>query len=202
MKVLRKKKLEIKSDYDKVNWEEVITVLMAFSLSLLGEKQFSNTKKKLAYDFTMDTILRYLENQDKFDPTRNPDLLNYLKYNILRQIIFNFKKSSMVKTRVNIEYAGPDKSDNYSLDELYYENGKNIETKVDLNIVLSLIEKKLHKDEDLEVIFNLFYLKDLKRNDHFEQLSISLKEFDNRSRRLKRLLDKEIKSVLKLSDER
>ena len=172
MKVLRKKKLEIKSDYDKVNWEEVITVLMAFSLSLLGEKQFSNTKKKLAYDFTMDTILRYLENQDKFDPTRNPDLLNYLKYNILRQIIFNFKKSSMVKTRVNIEYAGPDKSDNYSLDELYYENGKNIETKVDLNIVLSLIEKKLHKDEDLEVIFNLFYLKDLKRNEVCEQLSI------------------------------
>lgn len=201
MKVLKEKKLEIKKDYDKVNWEEVIPVLMAFSLSLLGEKKFSNSKKKLAYDFTMDTILKYLENPSKFNPDRNPDLIKYLKFNILRQLIFNFKNSSGVKKRVIIdektESVYDDGGNNYSLEELYYENGLNIEKSVDLGIVLSLVEKKLNNKKELKEVFDSVYLKGSKRNEVCEDLGITLKEFDNRSRRLKRILDKEIKSFLK-----
>jgi len=72
---------------------------MAFAYSLLGNKKFTNRRDQLAYDFAMETITKYLENKDKFDPSRNPDLINYLKYNILRQLISNFENSASVRKK-------------------------------------------------------------------------------------------------------
>ena len=59
-------KLKIENNYDEVEWEKVIPVLIAFAYSLLGNKKFTNRRDQLAYDFTMETITKYLENKDKF----------------------------------------------------------------------------------------------------------------------------------------
>lgn len=198
MRVIHTGKLEIKNNYDKVEWEKVIPVLMAFAYSLLGNKKFTNRRDQLAYDFAMETITKYLENKDKFDPSRNPDLINYLKYNILRQLISNFENSASVRKRVVLEKTDDDKEYNneYSLDHLYNED-KYIENNIDEKIFVQKMERKLKGKADLKEVFDLLYYKDSKRAEICRDLNIQLSEFDNRYRRLKRLLDNEMKILLK-----
>jgi len=198
MRVIHTGKLEIKNNYDKVEWEKVIPVLIAFAYSLLGNKKFTNRREQLAYDFAMETITKYLENKDKFDPSRNPDLINYLKYNILRQLISNFENSASVRKRVVLEKKDDEKEQNneYSLDHLYKED-KYIENNIDEKIFVQKMERKLKGKAELKEVFDLLYYNDSKRAEICKDLNIQLSEFDNRSRRLKRLLDNEMKILLK-----
>jgi len=198
MKVVQIGKYEVKDNYDKVDWEKVLVVLMAYAFSLLGNKQFTNRRKQLSYDFAMDAITRYLEDKEKFNPERNPDLINYLKYYILRQLISNFKESAGERKRIVL--TAPKNDDNepgeYSLERLIGQDS-HIENNIDLEILLERIDKKLSKKQELKDIFDLLYYKGLKRSEICKKLKIPLKEFDNRSRRMKRMLDTEMKSLLK-----
>ena len=198
MKLVRSGKLKITENYDEVDWEKVIPVLMAFAYSLLGNKQFTNRRDQLSYDFALEAITKYLENKEKFNPTRNPDLINYLKYYIVRQLISNFKKSAGIRTRVILKgLKDIEKGEyEYSIDQLIGKDNL-IENNVDVNILLDRVSKKLMNKIELNEIFILLYYKELKRSEICEQLNIPLKEFDNRSRRMKRLLDVEIKLLLK-----
>ena len=198
MRVIHSGKLEIKNNYDKVEWERVIPVLMAFAYSLLGNKKFTNRRDQLAYDFVMETITKYLENKDKFNPSRNPDLINYLKYNILRQLISNFENSAGIRKRVIFEKTNDENETNseFSLEHLYEED-KYIENNIDEKVFVKKMEQKLNNKSDLKEIFDLLYYKDSKRAEICSDLDIPLSEFDNRYRRLKRLLDNEMKILLK-----
>lgn len=198
MRVIHSGKLEIKSNYDKVEWERVIPVLMAFAYSLLGNKKFTNRRDQLAYDFAMETITKYLENKDKFNPSRNPDLINYLKYNILRQLISNFENSAGIRKRVILEKTNDENETNseFSLEHLYEED-KYIENNIEEKVFVKNMEQKLKNKPDLKEIFDLLYYKDSKRAEICSDLGIPLNEFDNRYRRLKRLLDNEMKILLK-----
>jgi RNA polymerase sigma factor (sigma-70 family) len=198
MRVIHSGKLEIKNNYDKVEWERVIPVLMAFAYSLLGNKKFTNRRDQLAYDFAMETITKYLENKEKFNPSRNPDLINYLKYNILRQLISNFENSAGIRKRVIFEKTNDENETNseFSLEHLYEED-KYIENNIDEKVFVKKMEQKLKNKSDLKEIFDLLYYKDSKRAEICSDLDIPLSEFDNRYRRLKRLLDNEMKILLK-----
>jgi hypothetical protein len=198
MRVVHSGKLVVKSNYDEVDWSVVIPVLTAFAFSLLGNKRFTNSRAQLSSDFAIETITRYLENKGKFDPSRNPDLINYLKYNILRQLISNFENSAGVRKRVIVDnIENEDLGNNlYSTNELYEKNNY-IENNIDSQILLDKIKRKLKNKPDLKEIFDLLFHNESKRSEICDDLKIPLKEFDNRSRRLKRLLDGEIKLLLK-----
>lgn len=198
MRVVHSGKLEIKNNYDGADWEKVIPVLMAFAYSLLGNKKFTNRRDQLAYDFALEAITKYLENKEKFNPKRNPDLINYLKYYILKQLISNFKNSAGVRKRVVLEHPKNDfdETNYYSLESLFTDDNY-IEINIDEEIFVLKMERKLKNKPKLKEIFDLLYFKDSKRSEICEDLNIPLKEFDNRSRRLKRLLDDEMKLLLK-----
>ena len=191
-------KLEIKNNYEEADWSKVIPVLMAFAYSLLGNKKFSNRRDQLAYDFALEAITKYLEDKNKFKPERNPDLINYLKYNLLKQLISNFKNSSGVKKRVIIESPKDcnTETNDYSL-EFLFTSDNYIEENIDEEIFINRMKKKLKNKIDLCEVFDLLYYKNSKRSEICEDLNISLKEFDNRSRRLKRLLDNKMKLLIK-----
>lgn len=197
MRVVNSGKLEINNNYDKVDWEKVIPVLMAFAYSLLGNKKFTNRRDQLAYDFALEAITKYLENTEKFNPKRNPDLINYLKYYILKQLISNFKNSAGVRKRVFIQPTQDqnDEKNDYSLEALY-SNDNYIEEIIDQDIFDLKMEQKLKGKPELKEVFDLLYYKNSKRSEICKDLNIPLKEFDNRSRRLKRLLDDEMKLLL------
>ena len=199
MKVVQSAKLKIVENYDQVEWEKVIPVLMAFAYSLLGNKQFTNRRYQLAYDFALEAITKYLENKENFNPQRNPDLVNYLKYYLVRQLISNFKESAGIKRRIVLKSLKDEEKGEYeySIDQLIKKDNL-IEKNVDLNILLANVNKKLKNKTEENEIFTLLFYKGLKRSEICKKLNIPQKEYDNRSRRMKRLLDTEIKLLLKI----
>jgi len=104
----------------------------------------------------------------------------------------------VLEKRVVLEKTDDDKEYNneYSLDHLYNED-KYIENNIDEKIFVQKMERKLKGKADLKEIFDLLYYKDSKRAEICRDLNIQLSEFDNRYRRLKRLLDNEMKILLK-----
>lgn len=176
---------KITSDYDNIAWEKVIKVLMAYSYVLIGDENLSMAKSRteLAYDFSMEAITRYLKEPHKFDPSRNPDLIKYLKYNLVRQLISNAKNSGFY--RYGKSPSTPE--------EDYYHTLKSefkLDEKIDVKRIVGIVEEKLTNDVELLPIFKGRYYQESKRSEICDDLDISLKEYDNRMKRLKRLVKK------------
>lgn len=176
---------KITSDYENADWEKVIKVLMAYAYVLIGDENLSMAKsrKELAYDFAMEAITRYLKQPEKFDPKRNPDLVKYLKYSYVRQFISNAKKTGFYRY---------DKSASTPEEDFYHtlKSEFNWDETLDVNQFVRIVEEKLADDKDLLHLFKGRYHQDSKRSEICEDLNISLKEYDKRLKRLKRLVEK------------
>ncbi|MBI6117963.1 sigma-70 family RNA polymerase sigma factor [Salegentibacter maritimus] len=158
---------------------------MAYSYVLIGDENLSMAKsrKELAYDFSMEAITRYLNEPNKFDPSRNPDLIKYLKYNLVRQLISNAK---------NTGFYHYDKTPSTPEEDYYYtlKSEFKLDEKIDMKKIVSIVEERLTDDVDLFQIFKGRYYEESKRSEICDDLDISLKEYDNRLKRLKRLVKK------------
>jgi|SRR5690554_366662 len=186
MKGQNKSPFRITSDYNSISDKKVLSdlikVLMAYALKLIGDStlRLSKNKADLAYDFAMESIKRYLENPEKFIPSRNPDLVWYLKYNILRRLIFNHKNLEGQKREVLYE--------NHDSNGISVENAFNetfdIHNSIDLNDTLDKIRSEIANDKDLLNVFELRYTKDYKPAEIIKKLEITSREYNNRIRRV------------------
>lgn len=188
-------RLEINSDYENVDWEKVIPVLMAYSYALIGlsNQRMLRSREELSYDFAIDAITKYLIEPEKFDPSRNPDLIRYLKYNILRQSIFNAKKKA---ANVN-EIVQEEREEEYDLENVddFFAEEIQLDEAIDVAAVVAKIEEEISEDEGLYGIFIGRYYDESKRGEICKELNISEEEYDNRIRRLRRLSKKILDSV-------
>jgi DNA-directed RNA polymerase specialized sigma24 family protein len=180
-------RLVISDNYEDVDWEKVIHVLMAFAYKLIGDNHYliNKSKEEYAYDFTLEAVKRYLQNPSKFDPSRNPDLVLFLKYNILRQLIQNSKLSGYQSKSVDIE----DKEGNNLIEALFldeYDSDENL----DVSIIVSELRKRIEKKRELLDVFELKYYKEFSPSEICETLEISYSEYNNRMKRLRRIFNK------------
>lgn len=184
-------KLEVKKDFQNVDWIKVIPVLMAYSYVLISDDndKMKRSRTDLSYDYTMEAIKIYLDNPQKFDPKRNPDLINYLKYNILRQLISNGKKSAFYNKEGEFTF---DHEGNNDLENLYIDE-VDIESEIDIKAKVLYIESQLIEDSELSYLFQLKYHKNSNRSEICKDLNIDNSEYDNRMKRLKRLIRKIIR---------
>ena len=176
----------ITSNYDSIREEKVFSdllkVLMAYAHKLIGDQTYrlSKNKSDLAYDLAMESIKRYLEEPSKFCPSRNPDLVKYLKYNILRRLVSNYK--DLKGQRNEVLYEQDDTNGifvmNYSIPELDYHDA------IDLRNIVNTIEDEVKSNTTLKQLFELRYLKDYSRAEIIRDLMISEGEYNNRIRRL------------------
>lgn len=185
------KQFEIIGDYDNVDWQKVIKVLMAYAYVLIGDQneKMNNSRADLAYDFTMETITKYLQNKSKFKPSRNPDLVKYLKYNYLRQIISNSKKTGNFR----YENTNENNEEKSYLSEKTFLAEYNLDEKIDTDLIINNIEKKLLLDKKLLQLFKCKYHYNQKRSEICDELNITKKEYDNRIKRLQRIVTKAMK---------
>lgn len=186
------KQFEITKDYDNVDWKKVIKVLMAYAYVLIGDEneKMKKSRADLAYDFSMEAISKYLHDKSKFDPSRNPDLVKYLKYNYLRQIISNSKATGNFK--YESEPLSFDK-DSYISEEKFLTEFK-IDEKIDTDKIINNVEEKIADDNELLLIFKGRYYNNSKRSEICSDLKISEKEYDNRIKRLRRIVTKVIQT--------
>lgn len=182
-------------DYECITNEEVfpvlLKVLMAFAYKLIGSSslRLHKNRKELAYDFSMETLRKHLDQPDKFDPSRNPDLVNYLKYNILRQLIYNFKEKKAQKLEIGYE---PDDATGLKVANSFVEEN-DIHDLIDRKNVLQAIQLELNDNPKLLELFNLRYSEEYTRKEICEVLKISTGEYANRIRRLDTVLNRVIK---------
>lgn len=176
----------IKSDYDSIKEKDVFSnllkVLMAYAIKLIGDStlRLSKNKADLAYDFSMEAIKRYIENPSKFDSSRNPDLVWYLKYNILRRLISNHKTLDGQKREVLY--------DNHDVNGIKVENASaeifDIHNRIDLQHTLDKIRLEVRCDKDLLSVFELRYVEDYKPAEVMDKLQITDRDYNNKIRRV------------------
>ena len=187
---------EIRRDYDSITrpdvFQDLLKVPMAFAYRLIGDDtiRLERDRHELAYDFAMEAIKRHLENPGKFKPERNPDIVKYLKYYIIRQLITNFK-GSKGQTQ---ELAKPE----LNPDEVYFANNfldrYDIHDSIDLKKTIEDIHRLISDDPPLLDLFSLRFLKDFSRGETISQLNITPGEYNNRIRRLDTVFKRIVKS--------
>lgn len=180
---------------DVVNWDVIYTQLFAFTHGLLSTKSWyrgqtnSYVAGKQEHDYVSEAIERYLVHPEKFDACKG-DLLQYLKFNLVRSLISNDARCAENRTSSHIS-AGSDKdedSNNYanalvpSIDE-YFDDS------VDYHTIISCMETALEGDETGRDIF-LGLVSGLKRGDIILEFKMTPKQFDNGMRRLKTVQEK------------
>jgi len=185
----------ITSDYDSIRKKEVFSdllkVLMVYTHSLIGDStlRLSKNKTELAYDMAMESITRYLENPSEFDPTRNPNLVWYLKYNILQRLISNFKALKGQKNE--LLYENNDSNGMVVMNAFSEEN--DVHDLIDLKNTIRLIKEDISDNSVLLELFELRYINDYSRAETIEKLSITKGEYNNRIRRLETIRKRVIK---------
>ncbi len=195
MKPENEKGFKITQNYDCITEKEVFTkllkVLMAYAHKLIGTSslRLKKSRSELAYDFSMETISKHLEKPEKFDPSRNSDLVKYLKYNILRRLIFNFKKKK--SQEFEIGYENEDSTGLKVAKSFVEEN--DIHDLLDEQNLLKSIQTELNGNTILLELFNLRYSKEYTRKEICQTLKISTGEYANRIRRLDTVVNRVIK---------
>lgn len=186
----------ITSDYNSIREKDVFSdllkVLMAYAFKLIGDStlRLSKNKSDLAYDLAMDAIRMHLENPDRFDPTRNPDLVKYLKYNLLRRIISNHKELKGQQNEVLYEQQD---SNGIIVNGVHVEE-LDFHDSIDLDNCVALIHNEVKDKFELKQLFELRYIKDYSRSEIIAELNLSQGEYNNRIRRLDTIRKKIINS--------
>lgn len=198
MKVNNSHAFSITSDYDSIRekkvFEKLLKVLMAYAHKAIGESTLRLKKNidEMAYDAAMETICKYLHEPQKFDPRRNPDLVSYLKFNILRQYIFNLKNSKGQKNEILFE---PEDSNGIAVKNAFV-NHHEIHTSIDCSTTVESILTEISNDGILLELFELRYLKEFEPKEIHKELNITKGEYSNRIRRLDTVRNRVIKKQL------
>ena len=173
-------------------FEPLLKVLMSYAHKLIGNGtlRLSKNKNELAYDFSMEAIKCYLENPDKFDPSRNPDLVKFLKFYILKRLISNFKE---LKGQQNEVIYEKDDSNGIHVGQSFIKEN-DIHDLIDLENTIQLIQRELINNHSLLDLFNLRYINNYTRAEVCGELGISNGEYNNQIRRLDTVLKRVIKN--------
>lgn len=185
----------ITSDYDSIRnksvFSDLLKVLMTYAHKLIGDNTLRLVKNKadLAYDMAMEAIRKYLENPEKFDPSRNPDLVWYLKFNILRRLIYNYKELKGQQNEVLFE---KDDSNGIVVSNAFISE-IDFHDSIDLNNTIQLIIEELSGNPELKQLFELRYVMDYSRAEIIKELNITEGEYNNRIRRLETVRKRVVK---------
>ena len=144
-------------------------------------------------DYVFAAIGRYLEQPDKFDPQKG-ELLEYLKYNLVRSFIANDLRKKENNQTDDIFAEDNDEDDeegssSYSERVLPY-TAALFPDDIDYNAIKEYIEKEVQGDADAENIFLGIYTYGMKRRDVIEEFTMTAVAFDNGMRRLNTVINR------------
>lgn len=190
----------ITDNYDNINWDEVfpklLPVLMAYAFSILGNSssRLKKSKEDVAYDLSMEAIHHFIENPNKFEPSRNNDLVNYLKFNILRRLVFNYKNKKSYQNE--LIYDNEDKN-GISVQNLFCKVN-DIHEDIDYKKTIEDIREGLNQTPELLELFELRITNDSKPQEIRKELGIDNLEYNNRFRRMKTIIKNSINSRIEI----
>jgi hypothetical protein len=191
---------------NEINWSDIILQLTAFTQYLINIDKGDWCKGPLnlpkglqAKDLAMEAIMEFLENSDKFDSKRNESLINYLRFNIVRRLVSNLKKSKENLTTLS-SFNEENDSDDIEIFEKYKSNSSRefyelfIIEGIDVDKMIGEIEQEIKNDVEMSMIFNALVYDNSQRHEICADLGINPAQYDNILKRLKRSVDRIRKS--------
>jgi hypothetical protein len=181
-------------------WEDIIVRLIAFTRSwtrgkpwFRGEKTTTFLMGKEIEDYVFAAIGRYLEHPEKFDSNQG-ELLEYLKYNLVRSYIANDLRKKENNQTDDIFAEGNDDDDEESassyserilpyIDALFPDD-------IDYNSIKEYIEKEVLGDAATENIFLGIYTYGMKRREVIEEFTMTAVAYGNAMRRLTTVINR------------
>ncbi len=179
--------------------DKMILRLTAFTLQLVKgrgwfrgpETQVFNAGKE-AQDYVFEAIKKYLENPEKFEPSRGT-LEKYLKYNLIKSLVINDLRSSENRTgvasEVTVDYHEEEDSISSYSDLIVPQAEVFLDQEVDFKNILTEIETEVAKEPILENIYLGLRVLGMKPMDVMNEFNISAKDYNNGFRRLTTLLN-------------
>lgn len=173
------------------DWSKVLVILLAYAhkqIRLYNWATGTTDTKRKADDFVMATVEKYLSNPEKFDSERSnskDSFINYLKFNILRRLIYNAANAPRNKNALTREQV-----DKKFLTMI--ANSQNITTIIDFDTIAKDVKKQLITDKYLVDIFEGL-CSGYERKDLCELLDLTPNDYDNHVRRLRRVVEKTLK---------
>ena len=179
-------------------WEDIIARLTAFTTSWVKGKDWFRSDDtgtflmgKKVEDYVYEAIGRLIASPEKFDPSKG-DLLNYLKYNLIRSLVSN-DLNLIENTHTLDVYARDHESDGdenalpYSERLLPYTSAL-FPDDIDYDAIKVYMEKEIQDDTDVENLFLGIYSYDMKRREIIEEFNITGAAYDNAMRRFTTIL--------------
>lgn len=160
---------------------------MSYAYVLIDKhSSMEKSKEELAYDFAMEAIERHIKEPNKFDPSKNPDLISFLKYYYVKRLVSNSKLSGRYKYENNFNKVSS-KVD-VAMASLF--DDFDVVESIDVSSIVKQITSTISSDNELTILFKYKYYYDFKRADICKELSISTSEYDNSIKRLRRVVKK------------
>lgn len=160
------------------NWEDIIIRLTDFASkqlkfwNLINEKK---TKGLLAEDIAMDTIEKVIKGEWNWDPEKS-DLLDYLKFHVVRGLVSNLAKSKKIKLNSNFDIT-----DLRGIKDSVY----TVESEINANEVLNHLQKIIKGNEIEEKILEGI-INGLKKNEIINEYKMTKEDYNNGYKRVKR----------------
>jgi hypothetical protein len=176
--------------FENQDWPRIIKELTIYANSRLKFWSLIKNRRlkgQSPEDIALNAIEAILSGKWHWDSSKS-DLITYLKFHVVRGMVANLAKDSELRLLLNSE-----------LSEIDIPGEFNQEDELNSKLVLEQIRMEV-KDEDLLVEIIDLLCKGLKRGDVCKSLSITLSEYDNAVKRLRRkILKLEKTGTLKLT---
>jgi len=183
-----------------IDWEEILLKLTAFTRSWVKGKSWfrgGNTTSfimgKEVDDYVQEAIWRYLQNPEKFDPSKG-ELFEYLAYNLVRSFVSNdLRKKENNSTDDVFAEDGQDSTDESSTsyaDRVLPYTAALFPDDIDYASIKDFIEKAIDGDKGVENIFLGLYTYDMKRRDIINEFNMTPADYDNAMRRLTTIMNR------------
>lgn len=179
------------------DWEEIILKLTAFTHSWVKGKSWFRGKKTTTFlmgkeieDYVFQAIGKFIENPEKFNSEKG-ELIEYLKYNLVRSFIANDVRRTENKLTDDIFDDGLNDNDDETstyAEKIMPFTEALFPDDIDYDSIKKFIEAQIQGDKDVENIFLATYTYDMKRREVIEEFAMSPSEYDNGMRRLKTIL--------------
>ncbi len=187
-----------KDSHTQIDWEEIIVLLTAFTRSWVkgkpwfrGENTTTFLMGKEVEDYVFAAIGKFLDEPDKFD-SKKGELLEYLKYNLVRSFIANDlrKKENRQTDDIFSDEESDEDEDSTYTDRILPFIEALFPDDIDYVAIKEYIEKEIQGDIDVENIFLGIYTYGMKRRNVIDEFKMASEKFDNAMRRLNTVLNR------------
>jgi DNA-directed RNA polymerase specialized sigma24 family protein len=175
----------------KYDWEKIILDLTLYASDRLMALKFAKVKLPLAQepsDYAKEAVKLLFDEKRIWNPDTDPDLLNFLKYSVVKSLIYNERTSAAVKKRVEARVqpkGNEDTDEDLDFSDIVASKDPTVDSILIEQQTLENIRFALRDDDEAMLVFEEL-IKSNKPREIADDLGITIEEVRNILKRIRR----------------